>query len=294
MSRPKRKAIQIIGTRPQLIKVVPELGPIINTGQHRDRDMNEKIIKDRGLDILCNMGETELGGMISKLTQALDEFKPDLVIVYGDTRSTLAGAIVASGMGIDLAHVEAGLRCGDMDRPEERIRKAVDHLSDILFAPTENARENLINEGIHYEQIWNVGDVLYDKYLKERQHKGYVFVTIHRAEHVDDKATLKDIVAVISNETNVIWAMHPRTKKMLDQFNIEIPEEIKLIDPLTHVDTLNYIKDAKKVITDSGGVAREASWSGTPVKIIGETEWIEIGLFGDGNAGEKIKEILNV
>jgi len=283
-----------MGTRPNLIKFINITGKdkIIWTGQHWDRELYKDLVEDLSIPTPdYDLGQTNLGGMVKKIVEIFKKEKPDCVIVYGDTRSALAGAIAAEEHGVKLAHIEAGLRCFDTSRPEENIRKMIDQVSDYLFCPTKTAVENLKKENI-VKDVWLVGDVHYDRYVQYRKHGGYVLATIHRAEHTNSKEILEGIIKRLDGEEEVLFPMHPRTKKCLEKFKIELPRNVMALAPHPYTAMLHMIKNARLVITDSGGVSREAWFSGTPVEIVGLSEWPEINAFGDGRAGEKVKEIL--
>ena len=287
------KIITIIGTRPQFIKLIPDLGTIlIDTGQHYDDEMSKNFISELGIKKPdYSLGETSLSGMIYKLIPILKKEKPDLVIVYGDTRSTLAGAISAKELKIKLAHIEAGVRCYDNSLPEENNRKIVDHLSDYLFCPTEEAVANLHKEGIE-KNVFFVGDVLYDRFLEYRSQGRYVLVTIHRQENVN-KERLQEIINSLKPYKKVVFPVHPRTRKCIEESGIKVPDNILLVAPFGYGESLRHIQSAELVITDSGGVQREAYWCGVPCQVLREkSEWKNYNPYGDGTAGKQIKQIL--
>ena len=285
----KKKILQCIGTRPNLIKFINITGKdiVIYTGQHYDKALFalEKPKIDYDID------KTELGCMIEKIEEIMRDEKPDCVVVYGDTRSALAGALASNELDIPLAHIEAGCRLNDMSRPEERIRRMIDHISDYLFCPTQTAVDNLRKESVK-GSVYLVGDLHYDRYVQNREHGNYILATIHRAEHTDNKQKLKEVLKKLECKETVVFPIHPRTKGKIKGFKLKLPKNVKVIEPLSYKEMLHAIKWAKRVITDSGGVSREAWFSGTPVTVIGESEWPEIKAFGEGNAGEKIREIL--
>lgn len=288
LGKKTRKIVQVIGTRPQLIKVIPDYGIIVNTGQHWDKKMND--VFEEGLKISYHLNATTIDEMVKGLRQVYATEEPDIVIVYGDTRSTLAGCISAKDMRIKVAHVEAGVRCFDDSRPEEVIRKTVDHSADLLLCPTKTALMNLEKEGLK-AKAHLVGDTLYDRFLRSRKHDGYILLTLHRAEHVDNRETLQRILNEITH--NCIWPMHPRTRDRVKEFGITIPKNIKVVDPFSYDEMQEKIAKARLVMTDSGGVIRETYWRGVPLKVIGGvTEWPEVTSFGTGNAGENIKELI--
>jgi len=230
--------------------------------------------------------------MIENLEGLMIAEKPDWVLVYGDTDSTLAGALAASKLHIRVAHVEAGLRSFNRRMPEEINRILTDHIADLLFAPTESGRKNLINEGISEEKIRLVGDVMYDASLfyKEKARKpqlhaelevngdDFVLCTIHRAENTDDRQRLNNIFQGLgdSNET-IVLPMHPRTRAKMADHGIAIPENVWVIDPVGYLEMVWLETNCRLVATDSGGVQKEAYFFGKPcVTMRDETEWVEL------------------
>jgi len=283
------KIAQIIGSRPNLTKFINVTGKdiVIWTGQHYSTELHCKKVT-----VTYKLNQIELGQMTSALIFILLAEKPDCIVVYGDTRSALAGALASHELDIPLAHCEAGIRLGDMSRPEERIRRVVDHLSDYLFCVNDFHAENLERENIA-GQIFIVGDLHYDRYLQSRPHKGYILATIHRAENTNTKEALKCALKKLKRPEGLIFPVHPRTLRAMKTFNLRVPENVKMVPPLSYTDMQQKIREAKLVITDSGGVCREAWFAGTPVEFIGDSEWeSEIRMFGDGNAEGKIRNIL--
>lgn len=293
MSKPK--IIIVVGNRPQYVKLSALDFPykLINTGQHYSDEMSK--IFFNGLKLPnpdWNLNETELGPMVDKIKNIISLEKPDVVLVIGDTRSTMAGALATSELNIPLGHIEAGLRSFDMRMAEEKYRKMVDHVSKFLFCPTKTAVDNLRDEGIK-TGVYNTGDILYDVYVKHMDRSDFTLATIHRAENVDDAKRLKEIMDILGDEEYVIFPMHPRTKKQLEYFNIKTPDNIQVVKPVSYLEMLRYIAKASLIITDSGGVQREACFAGTPCVVLRDTnEWHEAQAFGDGTAGKKIYEIL--
>jgi len=365
------KFLSIIGTRPQFIKLFPIqrainnyntdckkldfIGHIVvNTGQHFDKMLSDvfidelKIVRPKyNLRIKEDSQCLQLGKMISSLEEVLLSEKPDMVLVYGDTNSTLSGALVAKKLNFKLAHIEAGVRSYNRNMPEEVNRILTDRISDILFCPTRNAVNNLKDEGFflgkNNYRVFNVGDVMMDTFLNYKdsalqrskiiskifgdEKKDYILVTIHRAENTDDKKKLGDIFKLlksISREFPIVFPIHPRTKKMIGNVNEIISNNFTVIDPVSYFDMIKLMNNAKFIITDSGGVQREAYFLKTKcITFRNETEWLEtlenncnhlIGLnnlnveyiirisklnckfnsslFGDGNASRKIISIL--
>lgn len=281
----RRKILAVIGTRPQIIKVDPTLiDVLINTSQHFDNELagihfKENKIKPK-YNLNCSSDETGL--MIDKIRPILKKEKPDVVVVYGDTNSTLAGTIAAAYENIPIAHIEAGLRSGDMTMKEEVNRIVADRLSFWKFCPTKKSIENLYQEGLG-GNCFPVGDMLFDsmcKYLpikRTKDYRKYVFMTIHREEN-DNEENLKNIIESLESiKMPVIFPIHPRTHRTIKKYKINIPKNVKLMKPIGRKETLSLINNAKFVITDSGGVVREAYWSTVHSFVVrGSLEWSEI------------------
>ncbi len=313
------KIISIVGARPQFIKFAPVSRAItdlnkregrevirdilVHTGQHYDYEMSEIFFKeleikepDYHLGVGSGSHGYQIGEMVKKLEEVLIHEKPDIVMVYGDTNSTLAGALVASKLHINVAHVESGLRSFNRAMPEEINRVITDHISDILFCPTETAVKNLKNEGIT-KGVYNVGDVMYDSILfnikiAERKSRilqelglmngstvvDYALATIHRQENTDKPEKLGSIFEALSEiaskHMRVILPLHPRTRKYVG--NSLLIDSIDIIKPVSYFDMLVLEKNAKMIFTDSGGVQKEAYFFKVPCTTLREdTEWIE-------------------
>ncbi len=306
-----RKVASIVGARPQFIKLAPlskalrESGIdeiIIHTGQHYDEGMNKLFFDeleipepDYNLGVGSGNHGEQTGKMLMQIEKVLLIEKPNLVIVYGDTNSTLAGALAASKLHIPIAHVEAGLRSFNRKMPEEINRILVDHISDILFCPTQTAVENLKREGIA-NGVYLVGDIMFDSLMHfskissikskileklNLKPKEYYLATVHRAENTDDYERLKNILMALSeisqSDKPVIFPIHPRTKKMVDFFELNnLLDKILVIEPLGYLDMIKLEKNAKAILTDSGGVQKEAFWLKVPcITLREETEWVE-------------------
>jgi UDP-GlcNAc3NAcA epimerase len=300
------KILSIVGARPQFIKaalISRELRKnfkeiLVHTGQHFDHEMSEIFFKELNipkpeynLGIHGHSNSEQIGLMMIELEKVLNKEKPNLVLVYGDTDSTLAGALTASKLKIPIAHVEAGMRSFDRSMPEEINRIVTDHISSILFCPNINAINLLKKEGIK-KNVHDLGDVMYDlmnECLKNEKMKiqklsklklspkGYLLATVHRAGNTDNEIKLKTIFEALSesNETIVI-PIHPRTKKAIATYGITLGNNIKIIEPVNYYEMLFLEKNAKKILTDSGGIQKEAYWLGIPCITLREnTEWTE-------------------
>lgn len=305
------KIATIVGARPQFIKAAVVTRAIdararlgdditefyIHTGQHYSLCMSEVFFQTLELPqpkyhlgIGSGTHGQQTGRMLEAIEQVLVEEKPGVVLTYGDTNSTLAGALAAAKLHIPIAHVEAGLRSYNRRMPEEINRIIADQLSDHLFAPTQTAVKNLAAEGIT-RGIHLVGDVMLDaaRYyavkatMPDLQLKpgGFFIATIHRAENTDQRERLLRVLTILDTlarqgDRPVILPLHPRTKSCLDRWEIRVPAGLRLIDPVDYFQMLALIRDAAVVLTDSGGVQKEAFFLGTPcITLRDETEWIE-------------------
>lgn len=271
------KFMSIIGSRPQYPKVLDLKNHIIvDTGQHYSPNMSKAIMKDMKVKPKYFLGNKQI---LEKAQNIIKKEQPDVVIVYGDTRSTLAGALAAKFSGKTLAHVESGCRSGDMLQHEEIIRIIVDRISDYKFCTSLATRNNLYNEG-NVQDVYVVGDVMFDAMNKtwpipkSKDAGKYILLTLHRPALVDNKDALKDVFEAIGESGEpIVFPCHPRTKKNLPK----LPKNVKLIEPQSIKKFHKLLANAKKVITDSGGVQREAYWFGVPCIIPREvTEWPEL------------------
>lgn len=352
-----KKILTIAGTRPQLVKIAAisrvlretfqEI--LVNTGQHYDYNMagvffDELNIPkpDYDLGIGSDTHGRQTGKMMISVEEVVEKESPDAILVYGDTNSTLAGAIVASKLHIPLFHIEAGLRSYNKKMPEEINRILTDHVSSLLFAPTEVAVSNLGKEGIT-AGVYQVGDVMYDAVLYNTslaeskysidefklKNRNYILGTIHRADNTDQKDRLEAILKAFSKlEEKVFLPLHPRTRNKINSFGLnpilENSKNIIVSKPVSYLEMLLLEKNAKAIVTDSGGVQKEAYFAKVPcITLRDETEWgetIEAGwnklvnplnadlafelsnlskglpiedLYGDGKAAEKIMSIMN-
>jgi UDP-N-acetylglucosamine 2-epimerase len=370
------KLITIVGARPQFVKASAVIRAtqkfnkrgkrireiLIHTGQHYDYLMDRVFFEELKLpepDYHLGVGSgshaRQTGIMLERIEAVLQKEKPHVVMVYGDTNSTLAGALAAAKLNLPVAHVEAGLRSYNRTMPEEVNRLLTDHLSTFLFCPTQQAIRNLSKEGVKDGRkriVKNVGDVMYDSILfyskiaekistiLERLdlcnphsaigNRQYILATLHRAENTDDPQLLRSILKAlneIGGKALVILPLHPRTKKMMKVHHLLLQfKNIKFIEPVSYLDMLTLEKNAKAILTDSGGIQKEAYWFGVPcLTLREETEWVETieqgwnklvgreekkiveavrqligkrlpekrpGIFGDGKAGGTIIRLL--
>ena len=308
------KILTVVGARPQFIKaamVSCELRQctgvrdlIVHTGQHYDGNMSDVFFDeldipkpDYNLEVGSATQGAQTGRMLEGLEDVLIKEKPNCVVVYGDTNSTLAGALAAAKLHIPVVHVEAGLRSYNREMPEEINRILTDHASDLLLAPTETAMRNLIHEGFEQDRVHFVGDVMYDAalfYAKRAEasssilerlglvRKGYILATIHRAENTDNPKRLKSIfkgLEMISREVSVVMPMHPRTRAALQKEGSfeKVTDSIHAIEPVGYLDMAMLEGNALLIATDSGGVQKEAFFYRVPcVTLRDETEWTEL------------------
>ena len=364
--------VSVVGARPQFVKLAPvcraieshnaktDVLPIehriIHTGQHYDREIAELLFEQMAIpqpDFNLGVGSSSHGSQIARMMQRMEPlFKSDRidwVLVYGDTNSTLAGALLASRLKLPLAHIEAGCRSFDLGQPEEQNRIISDHLSQLLLAPCQSALENLRREGIGGEsdpqkrRSLVVGDVMYDALLQhlalaeertennlrelQLKSKEYYLLTLHRAENTNNRQRLAAILkAVKTLDLPVLFPVHPRTKQALSFSGIALNGTIRAVPPFGFLEMLAMEKNARKILTDSGGVQKEAFYLGVPcVTLREQTEWPEtvacgancvagadpdairsavqgdhhsdwsrLALFGDGKAASKIlNKLLN-
>ncbi len=347
------KLLSIVGARPEFVQAAPvsrALRPkhheiLVHTGQHYDYQMSEVFFKQLGLpepDYNLEVGSGshawQTGQMLIKLEPVLERERPDWVIVRGDTNSTLAGALAAVKLGLPLVHIEAGLRSFDLTMPEEVNRILTDRIANVLFCPSDAAVRNLAAEGIT-RGVYRVGDVMYDGLLynlalAEAQStiladlglkpRGYLLVTVHRAGNTDRREHLAAILAALAQiDEPIVFPAHPRTRKQMALFGLSAPPNVRLIEPVSYFDTLVLQKHARLLLTDSGGMQKEAYCLQTPcITMREQTEWVEtvevgwnmtVGadtnriiqavrtfappaehppLYGDGHAAEQIVAIL--
>jgi len=300
------KIVTILGARPQFIKAgtvsleiakydeIEEI--IVHTGQHVDKNMSDVFFEEMKIPKPhCNLNINGLshgamtGQMLEKIEDVLVKEKPDWVLVYGDTNSTLAGALAASKLHIKVAHIEAGLRSFNMNMPEEINRIVTDRISNILFCPTDTAVENLKKEG--YDnldcKIVKSGDVMQDGALFYKDlavkpdvklENEYILCTVHRAENTDDLDRLKNIIDAlneINQEKQIVLPLHPRTKAILEKNNLKV--NFTIIEPVGYLEMVYLIKNSTMIMTDSGGLQKEAFFFEKPcITLRDETEWVEL------------------
>lgn len=311
------KILTVVGARPQFVKasvVSRALSSesdmrevIVHTGQHYDNMMSGVFFRELKIaqpNYNLAIGSASQGAQTGRMMEALEPVmqseKPNIVLVYGDTNSTMAAALVAAKLHIPIAHVEAGLRSFNNAMPEEINRVVTDHVSRWLFTPTDEAVKNLLREGFPAERIQHVGDVMYDaaiayaddsrsvELLQQFQVTAgkYLIVTIHRAENTDSDVRLRQIfdsLIEVSNDIPVVFPVHPRTFAALKRLDLlgKAPPNLKLKTPLSYFDMLGLEKHAKVIVTDSGGVQKEAFFFRVPCVVVrNETEWVELVSLG--------------
>lgn len=301
------KVVTIAGARPQFIKAAAmsrELRRrheevLVHTGQHYDYEMSGVFFDGLELpppDVNLGVGSgshgAQTGAMLRGIEEVLVSERPDWVLIYGDTNSTLAGALAAAKLGVPVAHVEAGLRSFNRRMPEEVNRVVADHLSNLLLCPSETAVKNLAAEGIT-RNVHLVGDVMLDilNWAKQRtatqgagvlrrfgiERGDYLLATVHRSENTDDPARLAGILGAFDwlKET-IVFPAHPRTRKAIAALGVRLPAQVRVIDPVGYMEMVALVESARLVLTDSGGLQKEAYWLGVPcVTLREETEWVE-------------------
>lgn len=304
----KSKVAIIVGARPQFIKIAlltNELKKqvdviLIHTGQHYDYELSGSFFEQMNIpkpDYNLNIGSGnhgyQTGEMLKEIEKVYESEHIDVAIVVGDTNSTLAGALAASKLHIKLVHIEAGMRNFDRKKPEEINRILTDHITDIYFAATENARKNLKAEGI-LDNIYVVGDISNDVFLKSVElcdeksniedrldltDKNYMVLTIHKSKNTDSKDNLAAILeAVYELDETIVFPVHPRTKKCIEEYglsNLLKKDNFIITKPLTYFDMIKLMKYAQKIITDSGGIQKEAYALKKPCITMRKTEWVE-------------------
>jgi UDP-GlcNAc3NAcA epimerase len=321
------KIVSVVGARPQFIKCAPVSREIrkshteilVHTGQHYDTEMSDVFFEelmiprpDYHLSVGSGSHGKQTGDILMRVEEILFLEKPDLVIVYGDTNTTIGGALAAAKLNIPVAHVEAGLRSYDRTMPEEINRVVTDHISNLLFCPTENAVRILAKEGIE-RGVHLVGDVMVDalEFNKEIAEKRsqilerlcitpnqYLVLTVHRPANTDRKENLESIIRAVEKAgMPVVFPVHPRTKKCLQEYGMwnQLPANIIITEPLGYLDMVKILRHASKILTDSGGMQKEAYMLGVPCITLREnTEWVETVEEGwNVLAGADFDKILN-
>lgn len=369
----KKKILTVVGARPQFIKaaVIRKLigqspygdsfsETLVHTGQHYDKGMSDVFFQELGIKApevnlgIANAGHGQMTGrMLAEIESIIITERPDVVLVYGDTNSTLAAALAASKLQTPVAHVESGLRNYMKRMPEEQNRIITDHLATWLFCPTSQAVENLKKEGFDAKEsqpanqdapfVANVGDIMFDASLIYRNmafgrdaserpfrkfniQSPYRLATVHRAENTDEESRLRGIVDALNelDDLPIVFPIHPRTKKKMDAFGMHLADHIKPLDPLGYLDMIDLEAGCELVLSDSGGVQKEAFFYGKPCVNLfersGWTEAVEAGwivacgvrtddilsavrnfsipsespdIYGDGNTGKKILDVLS-
>jgi UDP-N-acetylglucosamine 2-epimerase len=316
----------ILGTRPQIIKSAPVYAAfrrrgveceIVNTGQHYDYEMNRQFfseleLPDPATDLNVGAGtpSQQVSAIIAGLGELFEKSRPEIALVPGDTNSALAAGIACVKTGVPVAHLESGCRSGEFRMAEEVNRRLLDHMSCVLLCPTARCLANVKREHVLADSVVNVGDTMYDSLLKLAprarasdpasalglEHGGYAFMTLHRAETVDDSAALRRVVSAVGSlPLPVVFSVHPRTRTRFKEFGISLRPNVKPVEPLPYIETLGMVSGSKLVITDSGGLQKEAFWLGKPSLITRDmTEWGEIVRVGAailvGTDPERIKQ----
>jgi UDP-N-acetylglucosamine 2-epimerase len=301
------KVVSIVGARPQFIKAAAvsrilrqrHCEFLVHTGQHYDYEMSGVFFDGLNLpspDVNLGVGSgghgAQTAAMLDGIEQVLLAEKPDYVLIYGDTNSTLAGALAAAKLHIPIAHVEAGLRSFNRRMPEEINRVLADHVSDLLLCPSDTAVRNLAAEGIT-RNVHTTGDVMLDvlNWAKQRiaedgletldpfglERQQYVLVTIHRSENTDDLGRMSRILTALNSFNEpVLFPVHPRTCKVITEAGFGVERHVKLVAPVGYLDMVKLASAARLIVTDSGGLQKEAYWLGVPCLTMREqTEWVE-------------------
>ncbi len=314
------KVFSVVGNRPQFVKAAPtsvalrERGIdelVLHTGQHYDRELSQVFFEELGLEeprYALDLRTANVAEMQAAIAGPLRQEGPDWVLVYGDTNSTLAGALAASAAGVPLAHVEAGLRSGDLSMPEERNRIEVDRLSTLLFAPDERSRAQLAGEGVP-GRTEIVGDVMADatrlfepiarKRVEPVVDEPYDVLTIHREANTEPGRLRGLIESLNATGRTFVFPIHPRTRKALAEHGIEPAPQLHAIAPVGYLEMLALVAGARTVVTDSGGLQKEAYWLGVPcVTLRPSTEWVDTVLAGantlvDPDDPRRLSEVLD-
>ena len=339
------KVFTVVGNRPQFIKAAPLSAAlrdagfdevVLHTGQHWFHVMSQVFFDQLGLAeprYRLDLHTSEVDRMQPQIASRIASEEPDLVLVYGDTNSTLAGALAAADASIPVAHVEAGLRSGDLSMPEERNRVEVDRLAWLLFCPDDRSRRTLQDEGV-LGRIYVVGDVMADAsrlfgpiarnaFPVPHDPRSYVIVTIHRQANVEQPRLGRIVEGLNRIEELVVFPVHPHTRARMQEEGLAVGEHVRVIEPLSYLELASLASQARVIVTDSGGLQKEAYWYGVPcVTVRPSTEWVDtvaVGanvlvdddpvaladavasasmpasrpvLYGDGHASERIAQVL--
>jgi UDP-GlcNAc3NAcA epimerase len=301
-----KRFVTVLGARPQFVKAGPlsralrarATEILVHTGQHYDAGMSDVFFEelalprpDHHLGIGSGTQGAQTGAMLAAIERVLEDEQPDAVIVFGDTNSTLAGALAAAKLQLPVAHVEAGLRSFNRRMPEEVNRVLTDHVSTWLFAPSATSAALLAEEGLR-EGVHVVGDIMRDaveEHLPRAlaragvvdrlslEPRGFVAATIHRAENTDDRGRLSALVEALGSlDQRVVLPLHPRTANRVAEYRIHVPASVSVVEPLGYLDMLALVASAACIATDSGGLQKEAYYAGTPcITLRTETEWTE-------------------
>lgn len=299
------KIVTVLGARPQFVKAAPTTRALrarhteilVHTGQHYDENMSAVFFRDLGIpdpDFHLGAGggshSEQTAKMLTGIEHIIQEHEPDWLLIYGDTNSTLAGALAAAKLHVPVAHVEAGLRSFNRRMPEEINRVVADHLSTLLLCPSDVAVRNLSAEGIT-KGVRVVGDVMADALMNAASRAdestvldryalkpgSYLLATVHRAENTDDPVRLSAIIAAFGDIGRpILFPVHPRTRKGLARVGLKPPDNVIVCEPLGHLDLVRALRDAALAVTDSGGLQKEAYWMKVPcITVRDETEWVE-------------------
>jgi len=289
------RVLSVVGNRPQFIKSAPlsaalrDAGieeTVVHTGQHYDRELSQIFFDELGLAAPENLDlrTAEVEEMQPRLETAIAEAEPDAVLVFGDTNSTLAGARAARAVGLPVAHVEAGLRSGDLSMPEEHNRIEVDRIAAALFCPDGRSAETLRGEGVR-GRIDVVGDVMADAnrlFLPVARGRGpavikpYAVLTLHRQANTEPEQLRRLVDAVNASGWTFVFPVHPRTRSVLDEHRIELASSVRAVKPLGYLEMLDLVAGAARVVTDSGGLQKEAYWARVPcITLRPSTEWVD-------------------
>jgi len=323
------KVVSVVGARPQFIKAAAlsrELRKqheevLVHTGQHYDYEMSgiffdglEIPSPNVNLEVGSGSHGAQTGAMLKGIEDVVLAERPEWLLVYGDTNSTLAGALAASKLSVPVVHIEAGLRSFNRRMPEEINRVVADHLSSLLLCPSSTAVKNLAAEGIS-QNVHLVGDVMLDvlNWAKQRldskrpaifgrlglERKSYLLATVHRSENTDDPSRLSRILRAFNSlDEQIVFPVHPRTRRVIAEMNCRIKPNIQLIEPVAYLDMVALADSARLVLTDSGGLQKEAYWLGVPcLTLRSETEWVETAETGwnalVGSDSEKIVQAVH-